>query len=184
MTSADILRSAKAVIERDGWKQGYVRLATGRSCCMTVAIWRVATGHDGDDLRVKAMDFLAKAIDVKAIAGVGIIDWNDAPGRTVEEVYAAYDTAITAADLAITHAELSAMPMPQAVVAYLRACRTFKDPGDIDGPWHELAGALLHEAVGVCSFDAYYDWEKSHTKDEVFAVYDKAIAAAEKCVSA
>lgn len=80
--------------------------------------------------------------------------------------------------MSITAADLRAMPMPQAVVAFMRACRTFDDVGDIDGPWHDVSKPLFLEASGLPDMAAYCEWERAATEAELFAVYDKAIAAA------
>lgn len=77
----------------------------------------------------------------------------------------------------------AAMPLPQAVVAFLRACRTFEDIGDIDGPWFAKASQFLDAAgfaPGCTTLDEKLAWERSRTEAEVFAIYDKAIAAAEE----
>lgn len=178
LTIAEILRAGKARLLKDGWCQGDDEAIFGalpRKYCAATAI--KAVGED------PALKFFK---DINGLSGMGIADWNDAPERTLEEVLAAYDRAITAADLKITHAELAAMPMPQAVVAFLRAIRTFDGVGDIDGPWRAHASRLLDEAgfAPDCpTLDEKLAWERSRTKAEVFAVYDKAIAAAERAAS-
>lgn len=82
----------------------------------------------------------------------------------------------------ITADELRAMPMQEAVVAYLRACRTFDPIGDIDGPWHDAAKPFIFEAAGVTDMAGYEVWERAQygNRGAVFAAYDKAIAAAER----
>lgn len=75
------------------------------------------------------------------------------------------------------------MPMPKAVVAFLRACRTYDEVGDIDGPWRQASDPYLFAAAGVPDMKAYAVWERAHTPAEVFAVIDKAIAAAEEAAA-
>lgn len=179
MTTADILRAAKAHLIKRGWCQGdelAIHGAEPRKCCAATAI-QPFVDYDAPGFEKPGTVFR----EANGIQG-NIADWNDAPERTLEDVLAAYDRAINAADLKITHAELAAMPMPQAVVAFLRACRTFDGVGDIDGPWRAQAGRLLDEvgfAPDCTTLDERLAWERSRTKAEVFAVYDKAIAAAE-----
>lgn len=82
-----VLRSAKREIETLGWTQresGGIE-GIGIPCCSLVAISRVS-GSIGRDMPVRAFR--------KAIASADIIEWNDAFGRTVEQVYAAFDKAI------------------------------------------------------------------------------------------
>lgn len=75
-----------------------------------------------------------------------------------------------------TAAELRAMPMPQAVVAFLRHFATH-EVGDIDGPWADEAMALFKRVNGITGWIA--DWERGKTKLEVAVAYDKAIKEAE-----
>lgn len=182
MTTAEILRAAKAHLIECGWCQGdelSIYGPPGGRCCAVTAM----SPFTGDLFGPNGMvpwKLFRRANDITG----NIADWNDAPARTLEDVLAAYDKAIIAADLKITADELRAMPMPQAVVAFLRACRTFDEVGDIDGPWKDQADRFLCEAAGVPDIAAYLAWERSVgdvlNPDVVFDIYDKAIAAAEQ----
>lgn len=183
LTIAEILRAGKARLLKDGWCQGDEEALREHSqrCCAATAISKSVPDWK---MGMAACQLFEDSNTITL--GGGISDWNDAPERTLEEVLAAYDNAITAADLKITHAELAAMPMPQAVVAFLRAIRTFDPVGDIDGPWRAHASRLLDEAgfAPDCpTLDEKLAWERSRNKAEVFAIHDKAIAAAERAAS-
>jgi hypothetical protein len=87
MKLSEILRAGKANIERYGWCQGDELAIHGPvdgPCCAATAI--------SGDAAIEA---------IKHAAGIGdtpIATWNDAPERTLAEVLAAYDKAITAAE--------------------------------------------------------------------------------------
>ncbi|RJQ09405.1 MAG: hypothetical protein C4558_06295 [Dehalococcoidia bacterium] len=91
MTTAEFLRAAKARLEEDGWTQG--EFGVDRSPhCVVGALVRVRDALG--DVQIGAPEaFLARAVGRHSI-----IAWNDAPGRTVEEVYAAFDKAIALAE--------------------------------------------------------------------------------------
>jgi hypothetical protein len=88
MKLSEILRAGKKRIETEGWAQGDEAVIFQRKGC------RAATAIDGPGC-IDAIDFFAR-INVPADMGVG--NWNDAPELTVEDVYAAYDKAIAAAE--------------------------------------------------------------------------------------
>jgi hypothetical protein len=82
-TVAHLLR-AKRCIEEHGWNQGGYESADGRVCALGALLktgWGVG----------KARMFLLRVVDAV------IYDWNDTPGRTIEEVYDALDRAIALA---------------------------------------------------------------------------------------
>jgi hypothetical protein len=92
MTAAEILRSAKELLIRDGWCQKLLVSPDGEHCivgalgnsvhkhmhrayqCLEISIW----GHC-DNYRNS------------------LTSWNDTPGRTVDEVLAKFDEAIALA---------------------------------------------------------------------------------------
>jgi len=74
------LINARNRIEK-GWIQNYA--STSKGVCMSFAI------DGGYAMREECLVFLSAAI-----GGLPVVPWNDAPGRTKEEVLAAYDRAI------------------------------------------------------------------------------------------
>jgi hypothetical protein len=89
---SEILRAGKQRIERFGWVQGDIAVAAagddGPFCAATAMPCAMGAGA--------AIEFFKKAIDLDPKNGLG--EWNDAPERTKEEVLAAYDKAIAAAE--------------------------------------------------------------------------------------
>lgn len=101
MTTAEVLRAARAKIER-GWCQGAIARTsrgdavfhdspTARSWCVAGAI-RCITIND------PAARAAADAEVARAVGSSYIGDWNDERGRTKEQVLAAFDGAIAAAE--------------------------------------------------------------------------------------
>lgn len=85
---ASVLRSAAALIEERGWSQGLV----GDCLCAQVAIATAAELQGSDRDEQRALSFSAQAMLV-SLWGLSegspaplIFSWNDAPGRTQEEV--------------------------------------------------------------------------------------------------
>lgn len=103
MTAADVLRRARAVLVERGWYQGaYSPEDSDQSTCPVCAYGaiNVATSGKPDD-SVDAVGFAAeealRAV-VRDIARQGVVPWNDTPGRTLDEVLAAFDRAIAIAE--------------------------------------------------------------------------------------
>lgn len=111
MTTVEVLRKAKAELQRRGWYQGWfwpkgtsgIALAT----CPVCAAGAIRAAVNGDPSRSILDDAASRAFDLleEAMCGsspwrarnlIGI--WNDAPGRTVEEIYEAFDSAIALAE--------------------------------------------------------------------------------------
>lgn len=101
MKLSEILRAAKALIETRGWCQGDEASIWGPPngpCCAATAIsqlnipWSGGQSFQGNG----AIKLLKQAAGLPEI--YGLAQWNDAPERTKEEVLAAYDKAITAAE--------------------------------------------------------------------------------------
>jgi len=100
MNTVEILKGAKALLETKGWTQGaYARGKSGRVVkqprnavcfCGIGAISVAAGGNTDDDLGYDAYKALER------IVGSGFPHYNDAPGRTKEEVLAVFDKAIAA----------------------------------------------------------------------------------------
>lgn len=79
-----LLMAARERIER-GWCQG-----AGRSREGVCAIVALADAAEPDDREA----FTAAHLLMSRIVGGGLSDWNDAPGRTKEEILVAFDRAI------------------------------------------------------------------------------------------
>ena len=93
MTPHEILRQAKAMILRCGWVQ--VTFADAGGLCPIGAIHRVPQSALRDQDTAKQLYAVAVGIDGECPWNV--IGWNDAPGRTPEEVLEAFDRAIALA---------------------------------------------------------------------------------------
>jgi hypothetical protein len=88
---AQVLRDALGLVEKEGWTKGTLRDAQGQRC-MTGAVYDgVSWAFDGLDLEWEALDALIRVIGDKSVS-----HWNDAPERTLDEVLAAFKTAIIA----------------------------------------------------------------------------------------
>lgn len=81
------LRAARAYLVEHGWCQGRGRDDAGRVCAIG-AFNAVIAPIPGNGGRVRAV---AAAL---SMLSEGILTWNDAPGRTVDDVLALYDRAI------------------------------------------------------------------------------------------
>ena len=87
MTTRETLIAARAAIVACGWAQGCYRNTRGQVCALGAI--EAATGRMG------AEGEPAAAALTLAVGG-RLAAWNDAPGRTVEEVLSAFDRAIAA----------------------------------------------------------------------------------------
>lgn len=110
MTAADVLRRGRDLLREKGWTQKAYKNDSG--CMCSLGACYVAAGvpvseeqthaHTAEEVSAEdradeAQHFLYRAI--REIGGLyGVIDWNDRPERTVEEVYAAFDKAIEIAE--------------------------------------------------------------------------------------
>ena len=100
-TVLDVLHEALGRIETDGWCQGYAVGQDG-SVCALYAIESEAGCDIGDSWRDPTPEgALAREAVAAVLAAAGVaatprqmVDWNDAEGRTVEEVIAAFRGAI------------------------------------------------------------------------------------------
>jgi predicted amidohydrolase len=88
-TAAHLMR-AKRYIEEHGWCPLGVRDNIGRVC--VVAALNVGVDYDAMQPALRRLCEAAGEDDLFHLAR-----WNDTPGRTVEEVYAAFDRAIALA---------------------------------------------------------------------------------------
>lgn len=92
MTAREVLLKAAEHIERYGWLQG-ARGKTGQPCCAVGAI--NAVGGCDRSSRDDAIETLKRNIGLAR--PFAIQNWNDAPGRTKEDVIAALRGAANAA---------------------------------------------------------------------------------------
>lgn len=91
MSAVDILRSARALIERQ-WCQGNDKASAANHAYGHCVVSALAYS---DPWYQVARDALQTAIG--ADSWLHVVAWNDAPERTKEDVLAAYDRAISAA---------------------------------------------------------------------------------------
>lgn len=83
-TAATVLREARELLVRDGWCQGEYRAGNGRLCLVGAVF--------------SATPYPASALGRLEAIQSGALGWNDAPGRTVDEVLALLDRAIGEAE--------------------------------------------------------------------------------------
>lgn len=88
MKPSDVLREAKAKLTSETWGKGFPWERPGKLCA-SEAIWAVANDWE---LWSAARDILM------SYTGKNLVNWNDASERTLAEVYAAFDAAITLAE--------------------------------------------------------------------------------------
>lgn len=81
MTTAEILEKAAEIIERDGWGQGNGIWPPNGGACLVTGICR-AEGMSDTNTRIALWDVVRSYLDFDG----PIYEWNDAPGRTQEEV--------------------------------------------------------------------------------------------------
>lgn len=85
MKTSEVLRAAKKRLVERGWCQGTFEDGEGR-CCSIGAINRASPPCGQWPALLSFGD----------VVGGSVFVWNDAPGRTLEEVLAAFDKAIAA----------------------------------------------------------------------------------------
>lgn len=104
------LRAAAEVLKRDGWTQGAYHSDDGCHCALG-AIARVISARSDrpnpDRWKPWADSSVRLRLDALALANhlgdpvfprLAVTDWNDAPGRTADEVIAALEAAADAAE--------------------------------------------------------------------------------------
>lgn len=108
LSTVEVLRGAKAVLQRNGWHQGwYFPAGTPRGTepwqgcpvCLLGALDVAAGALPGDspEVAIAAQFFLGRVLQGRGFeSGVGL--WNDADGRSLNEVYALLDEAIERAE--------------------------------------------------------------------------------------
>lgn len=111
MTTVEILRGAKAELQRRGWHQGYflpeaaneapAGSAERRNCpvCLMGALncaagWEPDEDRDGGLTTSEAENILLDLLGYPKDSTGEIAKWNDTDGRTVDEVHALLDRAI------------------------------------------------------------------------------------------
>lgn len=103
MNAIEILKAAKKQIVDKGWTQGaYARTASGRqigahagAAACFCAIGACQSVHD--DYHAAHYEAI-RLLRLQTLNDSDIPTWNDHPDRTKEEVIAAFDKAITAAE--------------------------------------------------------------------------------------
>lgn len=104
-TPKDILVASKDLILKKGWCQNKLRDGESR-VCMLGALGAAYDANGGSELGslipelyYTTRSYLYRALGShEAAGGVSIADYNDEPGRKLEEVIAKFDEAITLAD--------------------------------------------------------------------------------------
>jgi hypothetical protein len=94
MTAAEILRNAKELLIRDGWCQKLLVSPDGEHC-MLGAINSFYRCHEHV---YRAYQCLRISIGGEHDCPSVLANWNDTPGRTVDEVLAKFDEAIALAE--------------------------------------------------------------------------------------
>jgi hypothetical protein len=99
--TADVLREARALVQR-GWTQRwFAKDAIGRRCHSDnplAACW-CASGALGRASGLNSVVYSKAIAALNAVVGdVGIAAWNDEPDRTQDEVLAAFSRAIERAE--------------------------------------------------------------------------------------
>jgi len=82
---ATVLRDAARLIERTGWWDGRTYTnGSGTQCVMTAISHVASSRHQG--VYTDAMRCVTRELELEPENYSGIIYWNDAPERTVEDV--------------------------------------------------------------------------------------------------
>lgn len=100
MTTKEILQKARALVEA-GWMQGASFDAKSGCYCASGAICAAANLSEIVFIceNRTCTEARSKFATSNKLAGIGIVPWNDAPGRTKDEVLAAFDKAIEACNV-------------------------------------------------------------------------------------
>jgi hypothetical protein len=104
MTIVEILRAGKARLLECGWCQGDEKAIFGPPdgpCCAATAMSRSLPKRRAPTWSIWDAPPFEEAVDTfKLVNGISgpIGQWNDAPERTLDDVIAAYDKAIAAAE--------------------------------------------------------------------------------------
>jgi hypothetical protein len=95
MSVAATLAEARKLIAQ-GWTQGeFKRVVDGVECwCISGAIDKAASDYKPNGLAFAALFHALRADDFYLSSSTNLIEWNDTPGRTQEEVLALIDRAI------------------------------------------------------------------------------------------
>ena len=116
MTTVEVLRKAKQAVIELGWQQGQYRKTETEGPCCALGACLVAVGaklrrgysgideYSADPETMEAF-VRARRLLEKAVGGVVVWKWNDTPGRTQDEVLAAFDRAIALAEAARTQGD-------------------------------------------------------------------------------
>jgi hypothetical protein len=88
VTTVEVLRAAKALLTPETWGKGrsFQPPADGK-CCLLMAVSRVVQNGTEHGLATAAL--------YRARNGAGVVCWQDAPERTLADIHALIDRAIT-----------------------------------------------------------------------------------------
>ena len=109
MTERELLKSARALLAHEGvWCQGASALDEGGLACSPESRWAVSWCLIGAVETIAAQNAVKGSITVSALDIIlrtidgpdheGIVSWNDATGRTQDQVLTLLDSAITGLD--------------------------------------------------------------------------------------
>lgn len=96
MKTSDWLRTLKTRLQTCGWQQNSFGDHEGPNCLMG-ASHRIFADADSASCRT-VWYFLWNAARIPPSNAETLVQWNDKPGRTIDEVYALIDTAIEKAE--------------------------------------------------------------------------------------
>ncbi len=93
MTTKDFLTKLKDVFSTRNWCQGkYHTVIDGVDSCCLVGAFQLITDPDVGAERLDSYDLLQNSCQADGFNG--IVQWNDAPGRTKDQVLAKIDSVI------------------------------------------------------------------------------------------
>jgi len=99
------LRAAAEVLRRDGWIQGTYGVIGGPSCAAGAVMQTVADSGRWIGMSIEERQRYRVVMDRLSLTVIGqktrddlVALWNDAPGRTADEVIAALEAAADAAE--------------------------------------------------------------------------------------
>ena len=95
--TADLLRRAKARLQRKGWYQGSCGHPDGANCLWATVVRESRVGLE-EVPECYSLE-CTHALDLlRAEVGSSVPGWNDVKGRTIDEVYALLDQTIEVAE--------------------------------------------------------------------------------------
>lgn len=115
MKTSQILRDAKATIQKYGWMKGLYGDERRGFCILGAVMYQMEAPETG--ITTAAIDELAKVVGIPKQMSAQIAWWNDSPARTKAQVYDVFDQAIANAQAreAIQEVQSWAKAEPPAV---------------------------------------------------------------------